>query len=75
MDWFNYTVDLPLMEWYGPALGTIVLFWGGWPFLAGRVAEVRDRQPRMMLLITMAISVAYIASMAMTTDEEAEHLS
>ncbi|HQZ34732.1 MAG TPA: copper-translocating P-type ATPase [Ilumatobacteraceae bacterium] len=68
MDWFNYTVDLPLMAWYGPVLGTIVFFWGGRPFLAGGVAEVRDRQPGMMLLISMAISVAYIASMATSLD-------
>ena len=64
MEWFNYSIDLPFMDWYGPVLGTIVFFWGGWPFLAGGVAEVRDRRPGMMLLITMAISVAYIASMA-----------
>ena len=38
--------------------------WGGWPFLAGGVAEVRDRQPGMMLLIAMAITVAYVASLA-----------
>jgi Cu2+-exporting ATPase len=68
MEWFNYSVDLPLMEWYGPVLGSIVFWWGGWPFLAGGVAEVRDRQPGMMLLITMAISVAYIASMATSLD-------
>jgi P-type Cu2+ transporter len=68
MDWFDYSVDAPLMEWYGPVLGSIVFFWGGWPFLAGGVAEVRDRQPGMMLLITMAISVAYVASMATSFD-------
>jgi P-type Cu2+ transporter len=64
MDWFSYSVDWPLMEWYGPVLGSFVFWWGGWPFLAGGVAEVRARQPGMMLLITMAISVAYLASMA-----------
>ena len=47
-------------RWVGPVLGTIVFFWGGWPFLAGGVAEVRDRQPGMMLLISMAIIVAYV---------------
>ncbi|HEY5875909.1 MAG TPA: copper-translocating P-type ATPase, partial [Ilumatobacteraceae bacterium] len=36
----------------------------GWPFLAGGAAELRDRRPGMMLLITMAITVAYTASMA-----------
>ena len=68
MNWFNYSVDLPLMDWYGPVLGSIVFWWGGWPFLAGGVAEVRDRQPGMMLLITMAITVAYIASLATSLD-------
>jgi Cu2+-exporting ATPase len=64
MEWFGYTLDLPLMAWYGPVVGSIVFWWGGWPFLAGGVAEVRGRRPGMMLLITMAITVAYVASMA-----------
>ncbi len=68
MDWFGYELDLPLMAWYGPVLGSIVFWWGGWPFLAGGVAEIRARQPGMMLLITMAISVAYVASMATSLD-------
>src|SRR6188472_4253969 len=64
MDWFGYTLDLPQMAWYGPVLGSIVFWWGGWPFLAGGVTEVRERRPGMMLLISMAITVAYVASMA-----------
>jgi len=64
MDWFNYTLDFPGIEWVGPVLGSIVFLWGGWPFLQGGVREVRDRQPAMMLLISMAIVVAYTASMA-----------
>ena len=68
MEWFGYSLDLPLMTWYGPVLGSVVFWWGGWPFLAGAVAEVRDRQPGMMLLIAMAISVAYGASMATSLD-------
>jgi Cu2+-exporting ATPase len=68
MEWFGYSLDLPLMAWYGPMLGSIVFWWGGWPFLAGGVAEVRNRQPGMMLLISMAIVVAYTASMATTID-------
>jgi Cu2+-exporting ATPase len=64
MDWFGYRLDFPGMSWVGPALGTFVFFYGGWPFLAGAVSEVRDRAPGMMLLIAMAISVAYTASLA-----------
>jgi Cu2+-exporting ATPase len=64
MDWFGYILDFPGIEWVGPVLGTVVFLWGGWPFLQGGVQEVRDRQPGMMLLISMAITVAYTASMA-----------
>jgi P-type Cu2+ transporter len=68
MDWFGYTIDFPGMSWVGPVLGSIVFWWGGWPFLAGGVAEVRSRQPGMMLLIAMAIVVAYGASMLTSFD-------
>ncbi len=66
MDWFDYEIDG--VGWVGPVLGTILFVWGGRPFLTGAVAEVRDRQPGMMLLIAMAITVAWTASMATTLD-------
>ena len=68
MEWFGYELDFAGMSWLGPVLGSIVFWWGGWPFLAGGVAELRDRQPGMMLLISMAITVAYAASMATSFD-------
>ena len=68
MDWFGYELDFPGMALIGPVLGTIVFSWGGWPFLAGGVAELRARQPGMMLLISMAIVVAYVASLASSLD-------
>ena len=68
MDWFGYSLDFYGMKTLGPVLGSIVFWWGGWPFLAGGVREVRDRQPGMMLLISMAITVAYVASMATSLD-------
>ncbi|MEU8236190.1 heavy metal translocating P-type ATPase [Actinoplanes sp. NPDC048967] len=64
MDWFGYSLDFPGISLVGPLLGTFVFGYGGWPFLAGAVAEVRDRAPGMMLLISMAITVAYAASLA-----------
>ncbi|MEX0705651.1 MAG: hypothetical protein WD041_03445, partial [Nitriliruptoraceae bacterium] len=48
----------------GPVLGSIVYVYGGWPFLTGGVEEARARRPGMMLLIALAITVAYLASMA-----------
>ena len=64
MDWFGYALDFPGISWVGPVLGTAVFFYGGWPFLAGAVSEIRDLAPGMMLLISMAITVAYAASLA-----------
>jgi Cu2+-exporting ATPase len=66
MDWFGYQIDG--VAWVGPVLGTFVFAWGGWPFLNGAVSEVRDRAPGMMLLIAMAITVAWSSSMASSLD-------
>jgi len=62
MDWLGYHLDG--VAWVGPVLGTFIFVWGGWPFLVGAVTELRDRAPGMMLLISMAITVAWTASMA-----------
>src|SRR3954469_4085346 len=62
MEWFGYRIDG--VAWVGPLLGTFIFVWGGQPFLFGAVHEVRARQPGMMLLIAMAITVAWSASMA-----------
>ncbi|MEN3614733.1 HAD-IC family P-type ATPase [Plantactinospora sp. ZYX-F-223] len=64
MDWFGYSLDFPGMSLVGPVLGSVVFLYGGWPFLVGGLHELRDRTPGMMLLISMAITVAYVASLA-----------
>jgi Cu2+-exporting ATPase len=68
MDWFGYRLDFAGIEWVGPVLGSVIFFWGGWPFFEGGWRELKERQPGMMLLITMAITVAYVASMATSLD-------
>ena len=65
--WFGYeAVTFPGAEWVGPVFGTVLFFYGGWPFLQGFVHEMRARQPGMMTLISMAITVAYGYSLAVT---------
>ena len=54
--------DVPGLEWVSPILGTVIYLWGGRPFLTGAVGEIRARKPGMMLLIGMAITVAFVAS-------------
>ncbi|MEX0771685.1 MAG: copper-translocating P-type ATPase [Balneolales bacterium] len=45
-------------------LSTFVYFWGGWPFLTGLIDELKGKQPGMMTLIGLAITVAYVYSTA-----------
>ncbi len=64
-EWFGYTApEVPGAGLIAPVLGSVIFFYGGWPFLTGAAEEIRARQPGMMLLIGMAITVAYVASMA-----------
>src|SRR5882724_8805614 len=46
------------------AFASAIYFYGGWPFLTGLVAELRNRLPGMMTLVGLAISVAYLYSAA-----------
>lgn len=55
-------------SWIPPLLGTVVFGYGGWPFLTGARDELAARQPGMMTLIAMAITVAFGASWASTLE-------
>lgn len=54
--------DAEWVRWISPLLGTVIYFWGGRPFLTGSVSEIRSRKPGMMLLIALAITVAFVSS-------------
>ena len=54
--------DADWTRWISPLLGTVIYFWGGRPFLTGAVSEIRSRKPGMMLLIALAITVAFVSS-------------
>jgi len=46
------------------ALSSIIFFYGGMPFLKGLWSEVSAKNPGMMTLIAVAITTAYLYSMA-----------
>ncbi|GLU56418.1 heavy metal translocating P-type ATPase [Dyadobacter frigoris] len=45
-------------------LSTIIYFYGGWPFLTGLVSEVKNKNLGMMTLVAVAITTAYVYSVA-----------
>ncbi|WP_445716157.1 copper-translocating P-type ATPase [Flavobacterium sp.] len=63
-DFFGYEYLLPGNSYVLFGFGTIVYFYGGWPFLKGFWSEIKSGAPGMMTLISMAISVAYFYSSA-----------
>ncbi len=64
-DWLGFSVPtFPGSEWITPVFAVIVFAYGGVPFLKMAVPELRDRSPGMMTLISMAITVAFVYSLA-----------
>lgn len=57
---FQFT--FPGSEWVVLVLATILFFYGGQPFLSGAKMELQQKNPAMMTLISMGISVSYIYS-------------
>ena len=63
--WLGYSVpEFPGSNWITPVFAVIVFFYGGLPFLQLAVPEIKNRKPGMMTLISLAISVAVIYSVA-----------
>jgi P-type Cu2+ transporter len=64
---FGYTPPgFPGSGWLVPLLASVVYWYGGWVFLTGAIAELRSRQPGMMTLVALAITTAYLYSLAIT---------
>ena len=65
--WLGYRAPaFPGSRWIPAILGTIVFVYGGSVFLRGAWGELADRRPGMMTLISLAILVAFAASLAAT---------
>jgi len=65
--WLHYTVPaFPGSNLIPAFFGTVVFVYGGLVFLRGALRELADRKPGMMTLISLAILVAFIASLAGT---------
>lgn len=66
--WFGYSAPggAAASRWVPAIFGTAVFGYGGWVFVRGALGELRDRLPGMMTLISLAISVAFVFSLAVT---------
>ena len=64
--WFGFRVAFPGDRYVLSGLGSLLFFYGGWPFLTGMIREIRYKAMGMMTLVALAISVAYLYSVAIT---------
>jgi Cu2+-exporting ATPase len=64
--WLNIHIAFPGSAYLPAIFGVIIFFYGGLVFLRGARVELADRQPGMMTLIAMAITVAFGYSLAVT---------
>ncbi len=65
-EWFGYqAIQFPGSEWVAPVLATVIYFYGGWVFLRGAWRELRSKIG-MMTLIALAITVAFVYSVAVS---------
>ena len=63
--WLGFTPPtFPFAEWFPLVLSIVIFAYGGVPFLQMAGPELKDRKPGMMTLISLAISVAFIYSVA-----------
>jgi P-type Cu2+ transporter len=63
--WLGFTPpSFPFSEWIPFVFSVVIFAYGGIPFLQMAVPELQERKPGMMTLISLAISVAFIYSVA-----------
>lgn len=60
----QFTIEFPGQLYVFFLVSTVVFFYGGYPFLKGIFDELKKKNPGMMTLIAVAISVAYFYSSA-----------
>ncbi len=64
-DLLGYRIPaFPGGDWISPLFAVVIFLYGGIPFLRMAVPEIQSRKPGMMTLISLAISVALIYSLA-----------
>ena len=62
--WVGVDFSFPGSVWLLAALSGVVFFYGGTPFLKGAAEELRRLRPGMMTLVALAITVAFVYSLA-----------
>lgn len=63
-DWFGFKLNFPGDKYLLLVLSSFLYFYGGMPFLKGMVSEIKNSAIGMMTLVALAITVAFVYSVA-----------
>ncbi|MVT07909.1 heavy metal translocating P-type ATPase [Chitinophaga tropicalis] len=62
--WIGFEFTFPGHQYALLLTSSFIFFYGGWPFLVGLIRELKWKDPGMMTLVAVAITTAYIYSVA-----------
>jgi P-type Cu2+ transporter len=62
--WLGFEIKFTGDKYVLLVLGSTIYFYGGWPFLIGMIREIRHKAIGMMTLVALAISIAFVYSIA-----------
>lgn len=62
--WVGFELNFAGDKYLLLSLSSFIYFYGGWPFLSGLMRELKWKNPGMMTLVAVAITTAYIYSVA-----------
>lgn len=69
----NFSLSFAGDKYIVLVMASFIYAWGGWPFLKGLYSEVKKKQPGMMTLIGVAVTVAYVYSGAVVLGLEGKY--
>lgn len=62
--WLGFDIRFTGDKYILLIISSFIFFYGGWPFLKGLIGEIKNKSPGMMTLIALAITVAFVFSVA-----------
>src|SRR3989344_5959055 len=73
-EWFGFEISFAGIELILFALASVIALWAGWPFYQMAKAELQNKAPAMMTLVSFAVLAGYFFSVAATFLFEGESL-
>ncbi|MBN3490218.1 copper-translocating P-type ATPase [Acholeplasma equirhinis] len=65
-NWLNYSITFQYQEYVVLIFATAIFAYGGWPFFSASYYELKAKEPAMMSLVALSITISYVYSVLVT---------